>query len=243
MRPDNRRGFTLVELLVVIGIIALLIAMLMPALTRARQAANSAACQNQLRQMGLATANYAGDNQGYLFPSYYAANANIGATARSVHAILESYLGNNAQRTVWTCPSAIPGTTTQFPQTYACNQGVHIRYTYTADDQPARLIRKITQIRRPTEIVTIADSSQSSGVYTSGGWLDHTNADRNEMKDESHAYRPMDESPGYNNLDTGNYHLRYRHGGNDRINALFLDGHVATHARYELLMRNFATAY
>jgi prepilin-type N-terminal cleavage/methylation domain-containing protein/prepilin-type processing-associated H-X9-DG protein len=61
-------GFTLVELLVVIGIISVLIAILLPALSAARGAAQQVACMNNIRQIGLGLFVYAADNQSSLPP-------------------------------------------------------------------------------------------------------------------------------------------------------------------------------
>ena len=65
----EKKGFTLIELLVVIAIIAILAAMLLPALSRAREKARQAVCISNLKQIGIALFLYAEDNNGYI-PRY-----------------------------------------------------------------------------------------------------------------------------------------------------------------------------
>jgi prepilin-type N-terminal cleavage/methylation domain-containing protein len=239
------KGFTLVELLVVIGIIALLISILLPALGRARQSAQGVACLSQVRQVSLASSLYINGSKGFLPPSYYF-NLSDPSKNISLFDVLVSYLPKTASKSIYTCPSAIDGTTSQFPLTYGANRMTHV---YFWCDLPlptgqVNTLKRVSKVKRSSEIVSFADAAQSSGVFTTGGWLDFS--DSGLVQDRSLAGELVNTLPGWAaNSDAigNNYHIRYRHNANTRASVVFIDGHAESVVNKDLKFSNLNGDY
>jgi prepilin-type N-terminal cleavage/methylation domain-containing protein/prepilin-type processing-associated H-X9-DG protein len=168
----SKHGFTLVELLVVIGIVALLIAILMPALTRARQSAQAAVCASNIRQLHIASIGYASENRGYWPPAHFdyttvATNLHrwhgTRATVNDPFDLAGSPLKAFLTGRVKECPSFEPAKAGF--EASAGGYGYNNQYlgsslavepgTPGADNRPA----KMSQVRKPAETIAFADAA------------------------------------------------------------------------------------
>ena len=222
-----RAGFTLVELLVVIGIIALLIALLMPALSAARSQAMTLRCAANLHDVGRAMQNYANDYKGkvprgyYYFP-FYQQGYILWAEA------LSKYVGRPVE-VADTGPlrDAVMAPMFREIEVYQCpvNPNEESALDYVAnswvtseDDSP---MIKLTRIRRSAETVFLAEANQNR--FPDQFWA-------HDVWHKDHL--PVDVA-GNRQERTGRVLNDERHRG--RINLLYFDGHTATKYYREIM--------
>lgn len=209
----KRNGFTLVELLVVISIIALLLAVLMPALSRAREAGRRIVCLNNLRQLGMVINLYAFEHRDVYPPSTdYKPDgtpARKGGNPNVWWHFISSYTyektGWAKRSKTWMCPSLTSKIGLFQQQTYAWNYGMNERVMQTFGWKI-----KLGTVVQPGQVLMLADSYSRWNLTT--------------PQYAGNSYRVIDEwakPNGFNiygtqyNRDFGNVDIeRHRNGSN-----------------------------
>ena len=205
-----RSGFTLIELLVVIAIIAILAALLLPALVRAKEKGSQAACMSNARQIGLAMSMYAEDNSGWLPTTTHGAGTNASWIYQ-----LSSQLANVDR--IRLCPSDPKRELrlTAHAASYTLNEYTSVDLA----DPFGRMLesyRKLDTLRHPSRTITTFEISDVVGV--------------NMMNDHTHSRQWL---LGWSAV-TADIQPD-RHGRS--ANYLFADGHVENLAAAKLKAR------
>lgn len=236
----NRGAFTLVELLVVIGIIAVLIGILVPTLSRARESANRTKCLSNLRQLAVAMNMYCDANKGrFPGPAFNSALATYEwdwiywspSTRRVEDSPLGTYLGGRMSAEMVRCPSdTAAAERTIYPYSYAFNAFL----SYLEPFAPTLGRSKIAGVRRSSEVMMFADQSgrtANDGYFLGGNYMPggvvlnqfpgtpganpwHAGADLLSVRHDTRS-----EDPSYNQGDQLPQPKR-------RGNVAFVDGHA-----------------
>ncbi|MBR2372662.1 MAG: prepilin-type N-terminal cleavage/methylation domain-containing protein [Lentisphaeria bacterium] len=186
-----KKHFTLIELLVVIAIIAILAAMLLPALQQARDRAKAVGCTNNLSQIGKNMANYTMDNQDYIMPAFLTNTKGV-APAMAYVGITQMWgptdknLKSNYFKTTgaqgynyFICPGSPYQIVAMAPQAMASNRAVRCDYAYNMyiggiDSKGAKVttnpLEKITDGRLiPSVALQLVDTWKHKGTDPSFG--------------------------------------------------------------------------